>query len=198
MKAIVANRIAPGLLDRYLAKAGYDGQLTDQTARADAPANLFHSVDGEFGAHGRFDRQARSRPWDLPLSLHPGLALLALTGLVVALGVAGERLRRQPVRKSEAARNPGGEDIPWRRRSAISSWSVSTNGASGACSAIPATASTACFGALSAPRARSSSSSAARGDGGVHGLGLCQVHRRARRLHRDLRSGRGASDHRPV
>jgi NADP-dependent 3-hydroxy acid dehydrogenase YdfG len=94
MKAIVANRIAPGLLDRYLAKAGYDGQLTGQVARADAPANLFQSVDGEFGAHGRFDRQARSRPWDLPISLHPGLALLALTGLVVALGIAGERRRR--------------------------------------------------------------------------------------------------------
>jgi NADP-dependent 3-hydroxy acid dehydrogenase YdfG len=94
MKAIVANRIAPGLLDRYLATAGYDGQLTDQTARANAPANLFHSVDGEFGAHGRFDRLARSRPWDLPMSLHPGLALLALTGLVIALGIAGERRRR--------------------------------------------------------------------------------------------------------
>ena len=37
-----------------------------------------------------------------------------------------------------------------------------------------------------------------RGDGGVHGLGPRQVHRRARRLHRDLGAGRLASDHRPL
>ena len=30
VKAILGNRIAPGLLDRYLARAGYSGQLTDE------------------------------------------------------------------------------------------------------------------------------------------------------------------------
>ncbi len=32
VQAILANRIAPGLIDRYLAKAGYSGQLTDDAA----------------------------------------------------------------------------------------------------------------------------------------------------------------------
>ena len=41
VKAILANRIAPGLIDRYLASAGYDGQLSDETSPADAPATYF-------------------------------------------------------------------------------------------------------------------------------------------------------------
>ena len=63
VKAILANRIAPGLIDKYLAKAGYSGQLTDRKLPADAPANLFHPVPGNYGAHGRFD--AQSKLWQL-------------------------------------------------------------------------------------------------------------------------------------
>src|SRR6185312_6491772 len=37
VKAILANRIAPTLIDRFLAKAGYTGQLTDETLPPDAP-----------------------------------------------------------------------------------------------------------------------------------------------------------------
>ena len=44
VKAILANRIAPGLIDRYLATAGYSGQLADQPTAPDAPANLFKPV----------------------------------------------------------------------------------------------------------------------------------------------------------
>ena len=60
VKAIIANRIAPGLLDRYLAKSGYTGQLTDEPADADAPGNLFAPVAGDYSAHGRFDERART------------------------------------------------------------------------------------------------------------------------------------------
>lgn len=59
VKAILANRIAPGLIDKYLASAGYKGQLTDEPLAADAPANLFESVAGNYGAHGRFDSESR-------------------------------------------------------------------------------------------------------------------------------------------
>lgn len=60
LKAILANRIAPGLIDRYLATAGYSGQLSDTPTHPDAPANLFEAVPGNYGAHGRFDAQSRS------------------------------------------------------------------------------------------------------------------------------------------
>ena len=43
VKAILANRIAPGLIDRYLARAGYTGQLTDEPLGDHAPANLYRA-----------------------------------------------------------------------------------------------------------------------------------------------------------
>ena len=58
VRAILANRIAPGLIDRYLARAGYTGQLTGEMRSTNAPANLFAPVPGDFAAHGRFDRRA--------------------------------------------------------------------------------------------------------------------------------------------
>jgi len=70
VKAIIANRIAPGLLDRYLAKAGYTGQLSDQRSDPDAPGNLFEPVPGAYGAHGRFDDQARTGSWEMVASRH--------------------------------------------------------------------------------------------------------------------------------
>ena len=61
VKAILGQRVAPGLIDRYLAKAGYSGQLTDEPTPADAPSNLFKPVPGDYDAHGRFDDSSRRR-----------------------------------------------------------------------------------------------------------------------------------------
>jgi hypothetical protein len=81
VKAILANRIAPGLLDRYLARAGYSGQLSGEPRGPDAPANLFEPVQGNWGAHGRFDAQARGRSIQLWTNRHRvGLGLAALVG----------------------------------------------------------------------------------------------------------------------
>ncbi len=57
-KAILANKVVPGFLDRYLARSGYTGQYSAERARPDAPDNLFKPIEGDFGAHGRFDREA--------------------------------------------------------------------------------------------------------------------------------------------
>ncbi len=83
VQAILGNRVAPGLIDRYLASAGYSGQLTDEPLPADAPSNLFHTVDGAYGAHGRFDAKARSRSWEMVTSRHRDVAV---SGLVLAAG----------------------------------------------------------------------------------------------------------------
>ncbi|MFG2819619.1 SDR family oxidoreductase [Kitasatospora sp. NPDC048365] len=60
---LVANAVVPGLLDRYLARTGFDAQQTAEWRRAGDPDNLFHPVDSweDFGAHGRFDDRARAR-----------------------------------------------------------------------------------------------------------------------------------------
>ncbi|MEH6952953.1 SDR family oxidoreductase (plasmid) [Nitrobacter sp. NHB1] len=77
IKAILANRIAPGLIDRYLATAGYSGQLSEKPTSPDAPANLFDPVPGDYGAHGRFDRQSRSVSWAMFTNRHKTAFLLA-------------------------------------------------------------------------------------------------------------------------
>lgn len=90
IKAILANRIAPGLLDRYLAKTGYSEQLTEQATSPDAPANLFEAVKGDYGAHGRFDAESRRVSWELFTDRHrmAFFAALAVGAALLAHQVA--------------------------------------------------------------------------------------------------------------
>jgi NAD(P)-dependent dehydrogenase (short-subunit alcohol dehydrogenase family) len=59
-KAIVANKFVPGLLDRFLARTGYDSQQYDGPEDEDRPNNLYEAVAGDHGAHGSFDARAKS------------------------------------------------------------------------------------------------------------------------------------------
>jgi NAD(P)-dependent dehydrogenase (short-subunit alcohol dehydrogenase family) len=81
---LVANAVAPGLLDRYLAKTGFSSQQTSQPRDPDQSGNLWKPADGprghDFGAHGQFDDRAKDRAWQLWASHHHG---------AVAAGVAG-------------------------------------------------------------------------------------------------------------
>ncbi len=70
VQAILANRIAPGLIDRYLAKYGYDSQMSDQPLAGDAPNNLYQPVPGDYAAHGRFDSRSKTRSWEMVTSRH--------------------------------------------------------------------------------------------------------------------------------
>ena len=86
VKTILANRVAPGLLDRLLAKVGYSGQLTGEPVAADATGNLFAPVPGPYGAHGRFDARARRESWEFLASRYrtalAGGAALAIAALL--------------------------------------------------------------------------------------------------------------------
>lgn len=87
VRAVLANRIAPALIDRYLASAGYSGQLTDERKQADAPSNLFEPVAGSYAAHGRFDDRASASSWQMFTDRHRTAAWsIALAGL--GLGAA--------------------------------------------------------------------------------------------------------------
>jgi NAD(P)-dependent dehydrogenase (short-subunit alcohol dehydrogenase family) len=59
---IIANRVAGGLLDRYLARTGVDSQQTHDTRPEDQAVNLWQPADGseghDYGAHGPFDDRA--------------------------------------------------------------------------------------------------------------------------------------------
>jgi NAD(P)-dependent dehydrogenase (short-subunit alcohol dehydrogenase family) len=85
---LIANKFAPGLLDRYLARTGYDSQQTDRPRDPDQPANLWEPADGpdgrDFGTHGDFDDVSIERSYQLWASQHHGL--LGAAGIAAAAG----------------------------------------------------------------------------------------------------------------
>jgi short-subunit dehydrogenase len=80
--AVVGQRIAPRLGDLYLAKRGYDVQMTDDPVDESRPDYLYEPVPGDHGAHGHFDAEARRRSLQLSLTKHR--LWLAAGGLVLA------------------------------------------------------------------------------------------------------------------
>jgi len=89
---LLAQKVAPALLDRYLAKTGYDSQQTKEEVPAGSrPDNLFAPVDGpqgaDHGAHGIFDNRSHSRSAQLWMSHHPGVTGGVLAGAALAGGL---------------------------------------------------------------------------------------------------------------
>ena len=93
---LLANAVAPGVLDRYLALTGFKGQQTDEDRDPDQPVNLWEPADGpgqpDAGAHGSFDSRATTRSPQLWASQHHGL-LAAVGGGLAAAGLV-KLLRR--------------------------------------------------------------------------------------------------------
>jgi short-subunit dehydrogenase len=86
MLTLAANAVAPGLLDRYLARQGYGSQQTDQPHDSDEPVNLWAPADKyqDAGAHGAFDDSAKSRSLQLWASQHHGTLAMLAGGLFAA------------------------------------------------------------------------------------------------------------------
>jgi NAD(P)-dependent dehydrogenase (short-subunit alcohol dehydrogenase family) len=84
VEAIVGNKVAPGLVDRYLARTGYDSQQTDEPADPDRPNNLWEPVPGDHGAHGVFDDRSSGHSLQLWADTHRGLLAMAGMGLAGA------------------------------------------------------------------------------------------------------------------
>jgi NAD(P)-dependent dehydrogenase (short-subunit alcohol dehydrogenase family) len=102
-KAILADKLAPALVDRYLATVGYESQQSDELAKMDRPSNLFDSVPGDFAAHGSFDAVAKRHSAHFWALRHRRL----ITGAVlIALG-ASLALRNRDDRGSDRRRIAG-------------------------------------------------------------------------------------------
>ena len=93
-EAIIGNKIAPGLADRYLARNGVESQQTDEPEDPGRPDNLDRPVDDvvDHGMHGTFGAIARPRSELLALDLHRGLVAGCVLGLAAAWSLS--RLRR--------------------------------------------------------------------------------------------------------
>ncbi len=95
---LMANAVAPGVLDRYLARTGYKSQLTTQPHDPRQPGNLWEPLDDrdgcDHGAHGEFDDRSHRRSLQDWASRHHGMAAAA-GGLLAATAVAIPRALRR-------------------------------------------------------------------------------------------------------
>jgi hypothetical protein len=84
VKAIIGNKLFPGLLDHYLAHTGYESQETDEPEDPNRRNNLYEPVAGDHGAHGRFDSRSRNFSPQLWTDLHrDGLAAFILAASLI-------------------------------------------------------------------------------------------------------------------
>jgi NAD(P)-dependent dehydrogenase (short-subunit alcohol dehydrogenase family) len=90
---ILGNRVAPALLDRYLARSNVEAQQNPDKGEARDTVNLWEPVPGDHGAHGSFDDSAHARsPQNLVNTHRPTAAAGAL--LVAGAAVAAVRRLR--------------------------------------------------------------------------------------------------------
>lgn len=95
VKAIVGQRMIPGILDRYLGRSGYESQQIEGEPRdPNAPDNLFRYVPGRHSARGRFTDRSRASSIELSISLYPGAWILSLLGGIGLASLVAFRNRR--------------------------------------------------------------------------------------------------------
>ncbi len=95
VKAILGQKVIPGVLDRYLGRKGYSAQQTDEPVPPGRPDNVDAPLPGDRGAHGDFDARARRWSGELFVTRHRA-AVAASAAAAVALGVLGTLAWRSP------------------------------------------------------------------------------------------------------
>ncbi len=103
--AILANKIAPALLDHYLARFGYSSQQTSEPVDRSRPDNLWKAVPGDHGVHGPFSNRSARRSPQVWTTLHRGTLAAAGLGLVL-IGLSAEVLRRRAAHKDQSLALP--------------------------------------------------------------------------------------------
>jgi len=87
VEAIVGDKVASGLADRYLAKTNFEAQQTLEPADPDRPDNLFEPLAVDPGAHGRFDDRSKRRSIQWWLTSNRDALLSAAGGVLAAAGL---------------------------------------------------------------------------------------------------------------
>ena len=101
-QAIVGDKIASPLLDRQLASTAVEGQQAKESVEPGRKDNLFDTVPGDHGAHGRFDAIARERSPLLWMSENRGW-IAAGAALAVGASILGLSLRDREEKQDESS-----------------------------------------------------------------------------------------------
>ncbi|TWF81990.1 short-subunit dehydrogenase [Pseudonocardia hierapolitana] len=99
---ILANRMAPWLLDRYLARTAVPGQEDPAHDPPSSRTNTWQPPAGDLGAHGEFDDEAHAHSPQAWLTRHRAVALVG--GLALAAGAGAAALRVPAPRRPFASR----------------------------------------------------------------------------------------------
>jgi NAD(P)-dependent dehydrogenase (short-subunit alcohol dehydrogenase family) len=101
-----AQKLMPALLDRYLARTGFDSQQTDE-APPEHVANLWQPLDGndgsDYGSHGMFDSRAHDHSPALVISQHARSFFAGALSSIACLAWAKSHLRTRQSRWTHAA-----------------------------------------------------------------------------------------------
>lgn len=108
LQAVIGEKFIPGVLDKYLAHAAWEGAFLKQPADPRQPDNFWKPLPGDHGAHGPFAALAKRRSVELWAVEHRSSVVgLTLAGLAAAgmmlLGRAVRRRRHPEVRLKRAA-----------------------------------------------------------------------------------------------
>ena len=92
-KLMWGQKLSPRAGDLMLLRMGWKGQTTGRPKPLNAPDNLFATIPGDPGAHGRFDGESRTSTAWTSLRLRRWLVGAAVVG-AAALAGSAERTRR--------------------------------------------------------------------------------------------------------
>ena len=85
VKAIVGQKLFPGLLDIYLGKTGYKAQQLEIPESPDRPNNVYRPVPSSFGAQGPFESKSHPISLEAEVSKHRGWFIFGCGILAAAL-----------------------------------------------------------------------------------------------------------------
>jgi NAD(P)-dependent dehydrogenase (short-subunit alcohol dehydrogenase family) len=84
---LAGNKLAPGVGDWYMARTGFESQMTDEPEVPDRNHNLWEPLPGDAGAHGRFGEQARKQSFQWWLTRHRTFLWLMAAAALLGLGI---------------------------------------------------------------------------------------------------------------
>jgi hypothetical protein len=89
-KLLWGQKLSPRAGDLFLLRSGWKSQHTDEPKPIDSPDNLYETLPGDPGAHGRFDAKSRrSSAWtSLRLAVRSPQTALAILGIGAASAAA--------------------------------------------------------------------------------------------------------------
>lgn len=92
VESVVAEKLESSLLDQYIADKAWEGALEGPIS-ANHADNFWSPVERDYGAHGRFDAEARSNSLQLWGNMHRGVLTVVAVAIAVSAFIAGYSTR---------------------------------------------------------------------------------------------------------